>query len=195
MRERKEKDPTARKAYRSLKFKFLMIVPMFFVVLALTLVGVWAAKTVSVGVSGTISYQAKDVYATIKGSVSGAKNAVTFSDLSYAYNTTPSADALATWKNKNFEFQNAEGSNYGADIVLTITVQNHADRKLKVQITDNSTASSNLTKTIGGAGANFELAAGATTSVTITFHITDKNKSVSASSFNYTIALSDESYV
>lgn len=195
MRERKEKNPTAREAYRGLKFKFLLIVPMFFVVFALTLVGVWAAKTVSVGVSGTITYQATDVYATITGSVSGAKNNVTFSDLNYSADSTPSADALATWKNKNIQFQNAAGANYGADIVLTITIQNHADRALKVKITDNSSSSANLTRTIGGAGTTFEVAAGATTSTTITFRITDKNKSVSSSSFNYTISLNDPSYV
>lgn len=194
MRERKEETPTAREAYRGLKFKFLLIVPMFFVVLALTLVGVWAAQSVSVGVNGTISYQATNVYATITGSVSGAKNNVTFSALNYSADSTPSADALATWKNKNIQFQNAAGANYGADIVLTITIQNHADRALKVKITDNSSSSANLTRTIGGAGTTFEVGAGATTSTTITFRITDKNKSVSSSSFNYTISLNDPSY-
>ncbi|MBS7403750.1 MAG: hypothetical protein KIG13_00440, partial [Eubacteriales bacterium] len=172
----------------------LLIVPMFFVVLALTLVGVWAAQSVSVGVNGTISYQATDVYATITGSVSGAKNNVTFSALNYSADSTPSAEALATWKNKNIQFQNAAGANYGADIVLTITIQNHADRPLKVKITDNSSSSANLTRTIGGAGTTFEVGKGATTSTTITFRITDKNKSVSSSSFNYTISLNDPSY-
>lgn len=195
MRKREEKKVTARSAYKSLRIKLWAIIPMFFVVLALTIVGVWASQTVTVGVQGTISFQATDVYAVIKGSVSGTKSSTTFSDLTYSATSSPSEAQLSTWKNKTFEFQNADGANYGKDIVMTITVQNLSERSLSVKIVDTTTSTiSNLSKKVAGAGNTFTVAAGATSSVTITFSITDKNKSVASSGFSYSIILSDESY-
>lgn len=195
MRKREEKKLTAQGAYKSLRVKLWAIIPMFFVVLALTIVGVWASQTVTVGVQGTISFQATDVYAVIKGSVSGTKTSTTFSDLTYSATSSPSEAQLETWKNKTFEFQNADGANYGKDIVMTITVQNLSERSLSVKIVDTTTSTiSNLSKKVAGAGNSFTVAAGATSSVTITFSVTDKNKSVASSGFSYSIILSDESY-
>lgn len=195
MRKREEKNLTARGAYKSLKVKLWAIIPMFFVVLAITIVGVWASQSVTVGVNGTISFEATDVYAVVKGSVSGTKTSTTFSDLTYSATSSPSETQLATWKNKTFDFQNSDGANYGKDIVMTITVQNLSERAITVKIVDTTVSTiSNLSKTVGGAGNSFTVAAGATSSATITFSVTDKNKSVTSSSFSYSVILSDETY-
>lgn len=196
MRKKDKENLTARQALKGLKLKLWTVIPMFVVVLALTIVGVWASQTVTIGVEGTISFQATNVVATIEGSVSGAKNQTTFSNLIYSPTNTPSTAQLATWKNKSFEFQNTEGANYGRDIVMTITITNNSsENKLNVRIVDSSTSSTpNLTKTIGGAGASFSINPNASSTATITFSVTDKNKSISSSTFNYKIILSDESF-
>ena len=174
---------------RSLTFK-LVCFSAFFVITALTcIVGVWAAQRVSITTSGSISYVATDVNATITGTISGSQTNPSLSTLTYTATSEPTSAELATWQDLDLKFKaNAE------DVVISITIKNNStERKLNYTIADTVATSSNLSKTISG-GNSGEIAIGASKVITITFKVIDKNKSVENTSFNYVVRLNDPSY-
>lgn len=174
---------------RSLTFK-LVCFSAFFVITALTcIVGVWAAQRVSITTSGSISYVATDVNATITGTISGSQTNPSLSTLTYTATSEPTSAELATWQDLDLKFKaNAE------DVVISITIKNNStERKLNYTIADTVATSSNLSKTISG-GNSGEIAIGASKLITITFKVIDKNKSVENTSFNYVVRLNDPSY-
>ena len=174
---------------RSLTFK-LVCFSAFFVITALTcIVGVWAAQRVSITTSGSISYVATDVNATITGTISGSQTNPSLSTLTYTATSEPTSAELATWQDLDLKFKaNAE------DVVISITIKNNStERKLNYTIADTAATSSNLSKTISG-GNSGEIAIGASKVITITFKVIDKNKSVENTSFNYVVRLNDPSY-
>lgn len=174
---------------RSLTFK-LVCFSAFFVITALTcIVGVWAAQRVSITTSGSISYVATDVNATITGTISGSQTNPSLSTLTYTATSEPTSAELATWQDLDLKFKaNAE------DVAISITIKNNStERKLNYTIADTVATSSNLSKTISG-GNSGEIAIGASKVITITFKVIDKNKSVENTSFNYVVRLNDPSY-
>ena len=174
---------------RSLTFK-LVCFSAFFVITALTcIVGVWAAQRVSITTSGSISYVATDVNATITGTISGSQTNPSLSTLTYTATSEPTSAELATWQDLDLKFKaNAE------DVVISITINNNStERKLNYTIADTVATSSNLSKTISG-GNSGEIGVGGHKVITITFKVIDKNKSVENTSFNYVVRLNDPSY-
>lgn len=174
---------------RSLTFK-LVCFSAFFVITALTcIVGVWAAQRVSITTSGSISYVATDVNATITGTISGSQTNPSLSTLTYTATSEPTSAELATWQDLDLKFKaNAE------DVVVSITIKNNStERKLNYTIADTVATSSNLSKTISG-GNSGEIGFGESKVITITFKVIDKNKSVENTSFNYVVRLNDPSY-
>lgn len=174
---------------RSLTFK-LVCFSAFFVITALTcIVGVWAAQRVSITTSGSISYVATDVNATITGTISGSQTNPSLSTLTYTATSEPTSAELATWQDLDLKFKaNAE------DVVISITIKNNStERKLNYTIADTVATSSNLSKTISG-GNSGEIGVGGNKVITITFKVIDKNKSVENTSFNYVVRLNDPSY-
>ena len=174
---------------RSLTFK-LVYFSAFFVITALTcIVGVWAAQRVSITTSGSISYVATDVNATITGTISGSQTNPSLSTLTYTATSEPTSAELATWQDLDLKFKaNAE------DVVISITIKNNStERKLNYTIADTVATSSNLSKTISG-GNSGEIDFGESKVITITFKVIDKNKSVENTSFNYVVRLNDPSY-
>lgn len=174
---------------RSLTFK-LVCFSAFFVITALTcIVGVWAAQRVSITTSGSISYVATDVNATITGTISGSQTNPSLSTLTYTATSEPTSAELATWQDLDLKFKaNAE------DVVISITIKNNStERKLNYTIADTVATSSNLSKTISG-GNSGEIGFGESKVITITFKVIDKNKSVENTSFNYVVRLNDPSY-
>lgn len=174
---------------RSLTFK-LVCFSAFFVITALTcIVGVWAAQRVSITTSGSISYVATDVNATITGTISGSQTNPSLSTLTYTATSEPTSAELATWQDLDLKFKaNAE------DVAISITIKNNStERKLNYTIADTVATSSNLSKTISG-GNSGEIGFGESKVITITFKVIDKNKSVENTSFNYVVRLNDPSY-
>lgn len=174
---------------RSLTFK-LVCFSAFFVITALTcIVGVWAAQRVSITTSGSISYVATDVNATITGTISGSQTNPSLSTLTYTATSEPTSAELATWQDLDLKFKaNAE------DVVISITIKNNStERKLNYTIADTVATSSNLSKTISG-GNSGEIGFEESKVITITFKVIDKNKSVENTSFNYVVRLNDPSY-
>lgn len=174
---------------RSLTFK-LVCFSAFFVITALTcIVGVWAAQRVSITTSGSISYVATDVNATITGTISGSQTNPSLSTLTYTATSEPTSAELATWQDLDLKFKaNAE------DVVISITIKNNStERKLNYTIADTVATSSNLSKTISG-GNSGEIGVEGNKVITITFKVIDKNKSVENTSFNYVVRLNDPSY-
>lgn len=174
---------------RSLTFKLVCFFA-FFVITALTcIVGVWAAQRVSITTSGSISYVATDVNATITGTISGSQTNPSLSTLTYTATSEPTSAELATWQDLDLKFKaNAE------DVVISITIKNNStERKLNYTIADTVATSSNLSKTISG-GNSGEIGVGGHKVITITFKVIDKNKSVENTSFNYVVRLNDPSY-
>jgi len=174
---------------RSLAFKLVCFSAFFVVAILTCAVGVWAAQRVSITTSGSISYVATDVNATITGTISGSQTNPSLSTLTYTATSEPTSAELATWQDLDLKFKaNAE------DVVISITIKNNStERKLNYTIADTVATSSNLSKTISG-GNSGEIGFGGSKVITITFKVIDKNKSVDNTSFNYVVRLNDPSY-
>ncbi len=113
------------------KAKLITSICAFFLVLALLAAGVWAAKTVNISIGGTVNFTATSVYCTVTGEVENAKTNPTLPQLDFSADTNPTV----TWSPTDLSFQD-EGTNMGQDINIVITVQNKADRRLDVTISE-----------------------------------------------------------
>ena len=174
---------------RSLAFKLVCFSAFFVVAILTCAVGVWAAQRVSITTSGSISYVATDVNATITGTISGSQTNPSLSTLTYTATSEPTSAELATWQGLDLKFKGS-----AENVVISITIKNNStESKLNYTIADTVATSSNLSKTISG-GNSGEIAVGASKVITITFSIIDKNKSVENTSFNYVVRLNDPSY-
>lgn len=154
-----------------LKAKLISTIAAFAMVLCLTIVGVWAAATVTVSVTGTVSYTATDVDATVTGTITGI-----------------------TESGKNFEktFNAASTENSGAwdlsgitfvknqDVVITLNVKNNStERPLQATLANNGEASGTNTTAALGETTTSIIAAGDNDDFTFTIKVTDWNKAAS----------------
>lgn len=150
-----------------LKAKLISTIAAFAMVLCLTIVGVWAAATVTVSVTGTVSYTATDVDATVTGTITGI-----------------------TESGKNFEktFNAASTENSGAwdlsgitfvknqDVVITLNVKNNStERPLQATLANNGEATGTNTTAALGETTTSTIAAGDNASFTFTIKVTDWN--------------------
>ncbi|MBO5021976.1 MAG: hypothetical protein J6C53_00645, partial [Clostridia bacterium] len=182
----------------STKVRLISAISMFCLVLSLMMVGVWAVQSATVNVGGTVTFNAKDIYATITGTVTGSEENPKLQTLNYSAKGEPSDTELASWSN-NLNFTD-DGL-----ITFTINVQNlSGERKLYVIVKDSSTAHSNITKTLkvknGSAtqttytsGTEVEIATKTTAVYTFSFKVNDTNAGANLT-YKFEFDLRDEKH-
>ena len=125
-----------------LKAKLISTIAAFAMVLCLTIVGVWAATTVTVNVTGNVSFSPTDVNATVTGSITG----ITEPGKTYSKtfnHETPDEQANDTWALENITFVKHQ------DVVITLTVTNNdSTRSFKATLANNGSGT-NTTATLG----------------------------------------------
>ncbi len=128
----------------NLKAKLISSVSMFVLVLALLVVSVFALRQESFRLGGTISFEAKNVYAEITGTISGQEDGPkTLPKLEFSNNQTPDTSG---WANGEIVFDpNASP----IQIKIEINVKNLSEeRALYVKVEDLVGAVANLTKSV-----------------------------------------------
>lgn len=165
-----------------LKAKLISTIAAFAMVLCLTIVGVWAATTVTVNVTGNVSYIAKDVNATVTGSIIGVVGAAE-KTYSHTFNAaTTNEQATDSWDLTGLTFVKNQ------DVVITLTVTNNSTEVgLTAKLTNNTKTEENVEITLSEAQ---EVQVGTeadskTKTFKFTIHVKDWNKST-----NYSINLS-----
>ena len=178
----------------TLKAKLVSTIAAFALVLALLVVGVLAANSASINMSGSLSFTATDVNATVDISVAGNTAAGDVGDGTYTFNSaTESGDENVTLNGLAWTFASKTST-----ITLTIVVTNNDEtRSLTSTLTPtltalaaaNVTANASITDGEGTVGQAQTLAAGESATYSVTFKITDADKSVSAASATWSVAL------
>lgn len=161
-----------------LKAKLISTIAAFAMVLCLTIVGVWAAATVTVSVTGNVSYIAKDVNATVQGSIIGiAETGKTYNE---TFNdATTDEQANDTWALENITFVKH------TDVVITLKViNNDSTRKLTAKLENKGATVDNVTVALGTTEAVTVNPGGEFVEFTFTIHVVDWNKAA-----NYPISL------
>ena len=189
----------------TLRSKMVATISAFCLVLAMLIIGVWAAQSVKVEMGGSLTFDANDVNVKIEGSITGTSEPQTLDTLIFSANEGQSSGDVETWKNKSLTFGRDDDNVF--DIVITIKITNLSyENAVNVKILDNYQTIENVDKIITRdetgytAGTTYSLPKStteseSTTTFTITFSVADKTKAVSGVQFGYTIDLSDESYV
>ena len=179
----------------TLKAKLVSTIAAFALVLALLVVGVLAASSASINMSGSLSFTATDVNATVDISVAGNTAPGDVGDGTYTFNSaTESGDENVTLNGLAWTFAAKDST-----ITLTIVVTNKdATRSLTstltptltdladANVTANAQATAGVTGTVGQAQT---LAAGESVTYTVTFKITNADKSVSAAAATWSAKL------
>lgn len=175
------------------KVKLVSVISAFVLILSLVVAGVLAAQSATVNLGGTITFQARDVQATISsatvvnGTVVDAENKLQQIVLDA---DNDGATEIATWSGLDITFDES-----GDDVTITFTVTNdHGEKALIVTTTqtDGTTDNATMTTTVtGGTGtvASNSIAVGSSAEYTVTFHIVDQNASASITGFNLAIGL------
>ncbi len=186
----------------SLKAKLISTISAMCLVIALVSVGVWAASTATINLSGTLTFNATDVYCQVEGTFANMSGTITQPDtLTWDSTTTSSTDPKigdeTTWANKALTFDEN-----GTSITLTIVVTNMStERAINITLAQ-STAPTGVTPTAtynGSAytfGSTQKLTKSASSTslqkatIIITFALTDTTLDTSvSSSWGYTLSL------
>ncbi len=178
----------------TLKAKLVSTIAAFALVLALLVVGVLAASSASINMSGSLSFTATDVNATVDISVAGNKAAGDVGDGTYTFNSaTQDTSKDVTLSGLAWTFASKTST-----ITLTIVVTNKDEtRSLTSTLTPtltklaaaNVTAAASVTGGEGEADDAQTLTAGESVTYTVTFKITDANKSVSSTAATWSAKL------
>ena len=178
----------------TLKAKLVSTIAAFALVLALLVVGVLAASSASINMSGSLSFTATDVNATVDISVAGNTAAGDVGDGTYTFNSaTADASKDVTLSGLAWTFASKTST-----ITLTIVVTNNDEtRSLTSTLTPtltklaaaNVTAAASVTGGEGEADDAQTLTAGESVTYTVTFKITDANKSVSSTAATWSAKL------
>lgn len=179
----------------SLRVKLVSVISAFVLILSLFIVGVVSAQQATVNLGGTITFQAKDVQATISaGVVAGGTLADSTSKLQEITldANNDGTDEIATWSGLALTFADA-----GSDVTIKFTITNDHPEKALVVTTNQAIPEAGavnatmVTTVAGGTGTvdNNSIAVGSSADYTVTFHITDKNASASITGFNLAINL------
>ena len=105
----------------TIKFRLVSAIITFLLVLSLLLCGVWAAKTATVNIGGTVSFVAKDVYCQVDGRYVNAVEMENPETLLWDsnYGDAPTEEAKNTWVGRTLKFDEE-----ATDIHLNIDFQN-----------------------------------------------------------------------
>ena len=192
----------------SLKMKLTSTIAAFLLILGLTIMGVMAAPSATVNLGGSISFSATDVFAVVKGSVTGSAEAnvqeggvLNLETLNFSSETDATEEG-AKWSNTNLTFDNL-----GSEIAITITIENKAtDRALYVKVEETIGDIDNLTKSMTRNGNDYTgsiltlpASTGESTSVeTIVLKMEVENPNISLAeglSYSYEISLQDKTFL
>ena len=177
----------------TLKKKLTTLITMFVLVVAMAIVGVYAATSATINMGGSISFQASGVYAQLTGGISGG-NDKTFNPLLFteADANSPSETDKETWNNNDLSLTKENPTR-----TITVTVENlSTERSMYVMIEDVGEVE-NITKSVTVPGNNnaankgIEVAKKTSVTYTIKLSITNTNNSVNGR-YEYIIHLSDE---
>ena len=177
----------------TLKAKLFSTIAAFCLVAVLMVVGVFAASSVKVNMSGQISFTANDVNATIDGEVAGISGSHDFTQIVFDGSEQTGVDDTETWNVLNWSF-----ANKSKDIVFTITVTyTNTERAItstfdatSIQALNDVDGSTNIEVTVEQKGASdddfttftnntpVQIAAEGVLQYRITFSIADPNLSV-----------------
>lgn len=152
-----------------LKAKLISTIAAFAMVLCLTIVGVWAAATVTVNVTGNVTYTAEDVDATVTGKITGVVGAAekTYS-VTFSATEPKSAD---TWALGDIVFEK------GQVVTITLEVHNNStERSLTATLANNGEAAGTNTTAALGTTTSATINAGDKASFTFTIEVGDWNK-------------------
>lgn len=158
-----------------LKAKLISTIAAFAMVLCLTIVGVWAATSVKVNVTGTVTYTAKDVNATVTGAITG------INESGKAYSKSWNADnneatAEDTWDLSDITFVKNQS------VVITLTVKNNdTARSLTATLVNEGAATGTNTTAVLGATTTATVAAGESQDFTFTISVDNWNLAASYS--------------
>lgn len=154
-----------------LKAKLISTIAAFAMVLCLTIVGVWAAATVTVSVTGTVSYTATDVDATVTGEITGINESG--KSFTKTFNAA-SKENSGAWDLSGITFVKNQ------PVVITLNVKNNStERKLSVTLANNGGAGGINTTAALGATTEATINAGDDEDFTFTINVTDWNKQAS----------------
>ena len=154
-----------------LKAKLISTIAAFAMVLCLTIVGVWAATTVTVNVTGNVSFSPTDVNVKVKGSITGITESGSKTYEKTFNDATPDEQANDTWALENITFVKHQ------DVVITLEVTNlDSTRSFKATLANNGSGT-NTTATVET--ETVTITAGQTESLTFRIHVEDWNKAAS----------------
>ena len=189
----------------SLKAKLFSSIAAFALVACLLIVGVFAVSPANVNMGGSITFTAKDVLATISGSVAGIAESTTGLEEKIVFTEDTVSGTNSDWSGLAWNFSGKE------DVVLTITVHNDsAERAFSAAITaPTDTADDNVkistayqtaaswdgegTAITAGQTANVaSVAAEGTLLIRVTFHIENAGEQVNDVNWSLGLALEDE---
>ena len=123
----------------SLKLKLATSISAFFLVLAMLVTGVFAARNLEFNFGGTVNFEALsgEIDALVTGEVTGTATPITLEDISIEQGTETVTVPLS-WQNMDLTY-----AKDGKQIVLTISVQNRrSDRDLEAIISMEGLAAS-----------------------------------------------------
>lgn len=150
-----------------LKAKLISTIAAFAMVLCLTIVGVWAAATVTVSVTGNVSFVPVDINARVTGTITGINESKSFTK---EFNADI-ADDSGAWDLSGITFVKHQ------DVVITLTVENLDEtRGLTATITNNGQATGTNTTATLAEPKSATVAAKGNASFTFTIKVTDWNK-------------------
>ena len=169
----------------------------------LLVVGVLASSQATVGIGGSVSFVATDVYARVTGEISGTYETgddIKLEELNFsAYIDKPAKELTDTWENKTLNFLNKNTS-----IEIDILVENlSTERALYVDLYGDVETKDNMVKTLLNENGAYEKGKIITipksteqkissTTFTIKLDIKNKNYAINSASYDYVLTLDNE---
>ena len=185
----------------SLKVKLFSTIISVFLVIGIVVVGVFAASSGTLLISGTVQFIADDVLCTITGSIENSLTSSPVLDaLVWDLEGGPSDDERQSWLGNQLTFKYDHSSVY-----YRITIQNNsAERYIKIKL-DNIDLSSSLSasysfENASGGFNDFSLSeeklvpAGEERDVLITFSYVGNRDVDTNMSYSYTMTLTDQNH-
>ena len=156
-----------------LKAKLISTIAAFAMVLCLTIVGVWAATTVTVNVTGTVQFSPTDVNVKVTGSITGITESGSKTYEKTFNDATTDEQANDAWALENITFVKHQ------DVVITLTVENlDSTRSFKATLVNNGEATgTNTTATVETETVTISVSE--TKDLTFRIHVEDWNQAAS----------------
>lgn len=178
----------------NLKVKLTSAIMAFLLVIGLFVIGVFAASKASVGINGSVSFVADDVYCTVSGKISGIEG---------GDKTLPTLNFSSTQEDEGWESQDLVFVDKNTPIVLEITIENlsqersvYVDLKGYVGVEDNVEKALKLEGNVYQSGEVVEITkcTESTKSIkvfTIELSVDNANFTIKDAGFDYEVTLNN----